>query len=83
VLVACQSVNWNWLGEISVALPSTVQLLKGRVASVVATTVKPSPGPLVKVNWHAPPDSTIVFVRQMGAIVYAPLVQSYSSVLLQ
>ena len=48
--MACESVNWNWPGETSVALPSTVQLLRGRAGFVAARTVKPRPGVLVKLN---------------------------------
>ena len=65
-MVACKSVNWNWPGETSVALPSTIQLLRVNATFVAARTVKPKPGVLVKLNWQAPPGSLTVLVRMIG-----------------
>src|SRR4030095_6453793 len=46
--------NWNWPGRISVAGPSTVQLLEGKVRFVVASAVNGTLFRFVMLNWNAP-----------------------------
>ena len=47
-------MNWNRPGDISGALPISVQLFKGNAGLVEASTLKRAPGVLVNENWKEP-----------------------------
>jgi hypothetical protein len=53
----------NWPDEISVGLPSIIQLFKGSATFVVAKAVNTAPGVLVKVNRKDPFPSLVGSVR--------------------
>ena len=50
LMIACVSAKRNWPAEISVAVPSTVQLLALTVRLVVANTLNCAPGAALKLS---------------------------------
>lgn len=52
-------MNWNWPAEVSVAIPSVIQLVEGKDTLVVANTVKFSPALSMKSNCKLPADRIV------------------------